>query len=64
MRESFTPRRVGYAVAALLVVFASGTVGFHESLDENWLQAFYRTVVTTSLAATTFSDSRRSSSTS
>ena len=50
MRESFTARRVGYAVVALLVVFAGGTIGFHESLGENWLQAFYRTVVTTSLA--------------
>ncbi len=48
--DSFTPRRVGYAVAALVVVFAGGTIGFHESLGENWLQAFYRTVVTTSLA--------------
>jgi voltage-gated potassium channel len=50
VRESFSPRRVGYAVAALLVVFAAGTVAFHESLDENWLQSLYRTVVTTSLA--------------
>jgi len=48
--DSFTPRRVGYAAAALVVVFAGGTIGFHESLGENWLQAFYRTVVTTSLA--------------
>ena len=50
MIESFTPRRVAYAVGALLVVFVGGTVAFHESLDESWLQAFYRTVVTTSLA--------------
>jgi voltage-gated potassium channel len=50
VRESFSPRRVGYAVAALLVVFAAGTVAYHESLDESWLQSLYRTVVTTSLA--------------
>jgi voltage-gated potassium channel len=50
MRESFTPRRVALAVAALLIVLASGTVGFHESLDENWLQSFYRAVVTATLA--------------
>ena len=50
MRDSFSPRRVGYALAGLLAVFAGGTVAFHESLGENWLQAFYRTVVTTSLA--------------
>jgi voltage-gated potassium channel len=50
MRESFTPRRVALAVAALLIVLAGGTVGFHESLDENWLQSFYRAVVTATLA--------------
>jgi voltage-gated potassium channel len=41
---------VGYAVVALVVVFTAGTVGFHSALREGWLQAFYRTVVTTSLA--------------
>jgi voltage-gated potassium channel len=50
VRDSFSPRRVGYAVAALIVVFGAGTIAFHESLGENWLQSFYRTVVTTSLA--------------
>jgi len=50
MKDSFTPRRVGYAVVALLAVFAAGTVGFHSALDEGWFQALYRTVVTTSLA--------------
>jgi voltage-gated potassium channel len=50
MRESFTPRRVGLAIVAMLIVLASGTVGFHESLDENWLQSFYRAVVTATLA--------------
>jgi voltage-gated potassium channel len=48
--ESFSARRVAYAVAALLVVLTGGTVAFHESLDESWMQAIYRTVVTVSLA--------------
>jgi voltage-gated potassium channel len=43
-------RRVAYAVAALLVVLSAGTLAFHESLDETWMQAFYRTMVTISLA--------------
>lgn len=50
MRESFSPRRVGYAAGALAVVVAGGTVGFRESLHETWVQAFYRAVVTASLA--------------
>ena len=50
MRESFSPRRVGYAAAALAAVILAGTVAFHESLSETWLQSFYRAVVTASLA--------------
>jgi len=37
-------------LAAILVTLAGGTVGFHESLSEGWFQAFYRAVVTTTLA--------------
>jgi voltage-gated potassium channel len=48
--KSFTPRRVAYAFSALVVVIAAGTVAFHESLSETWVQAFYRAVVTASLA--------------
>jgi voltage-gated potassium channel len=48
--ESFSARRVAYAVAALLAVLCGGTVAFHESLDESWMQSVYRTVVTVSLA--------------
>jgi voltage-gated potassium channel len=48
--ESLSARRLAYAVAALLVVLAGGTFAFHASLDESWIQAFYRTIVTTSLA--------------
>jgi voltage-gated potassium channel len=47
--ESFSARRIGYGVAALLAVLAGGTVAFHAVLDETWLQSFYRAVVTSSL---------------
>ena len=50
MVESFSARRVAYAVAALLAVLSGGAVAFHESLDESWMQSVYRTVVTVSLA--------------
>src|SRR3954463_2491699 len=33
-----------------MVVLVAGTIGFHRTLHESWLQALYRTVVTTSLA--------------
>jgi len=48
--ESLSARRLAYAVAALLVVVAGGTVAFHQSLNETWMQSAYRTVVTISLA--------------
>jgi voltage-gated potassium channel len=48
--ESLSARRVAYAVAALLAVLVGGTVAFHQSLDETWMQSTYRTVVTISLA--------------
>ena len=50
MVESFSARRLAYAVAALLAVLSGGAVAFHESLDESWMQSVYRTVVTVSLA--------------
>ena len=49
MVESLSARRIAYAVLALFALLGGGTVAFHESLDETWLQAFYRTIVTTSL---------------
>jgi voltage-gated potassium channel len=48
--QSFTPRRVAYAIAGLVVVIAGGTIAFHESLSETWVQSFYRAIVTASLA--------------
>ncbi len=46
----FTARRVVYAVTALLLLVAGGSIAFHQSLNESWMQAFYRTMVTVSLA--------------
>jgi voltage-gated potassium channel len=48
--EGFSPRRIAIGIAALLVLLCAGATGFHFSLDETWLQSFYRSVVTTSLA--------------
>ena len=50
MRESFSPRRVFYALAAAVGVVLVGTIAFHETVDENWMQSFYRAVVTATLA--------------
>jgi voltage-gated potassium channel len=50
MIESLSARRVAYAVAALLAVVVGGSIAFHETLDETWMQAVYRTMVTISLA--------------
>jgi voltage-gated potassium channel len=50
VRESFTPRRLGYAVAGVVLVVIAGTVAFRQTLDEGWFQSFYRSVVTVSLA--------------
>jgi voltage-gated potassium channel len=47
--EAFHPRRLLYALIALGVVLVTGTIGFHFVLDETWLQAFYRAVVSSSL---------------
>jgi voltage-gated potassium channel len=48
--ESLSARRLAYAVAALLAVIVGGSIAFHESLDETWMQSIYRTTVTISLA--------------
>jgi len=42
-------RRIGLAASAVSAVIAGGTIGFHSILNETWDQAFYRTVVTTTL---------------
>jgi voltage-gated potassium channel len=45
----FSFRRFGYALAAFFGVLAIGTVGFHAILDGGWVEALYRSVVTTTL---------------
>jgi voltage-gated potassium channel len=49
VEHAFSFRRFGYALAAMAVVLAIGTVGFRAALDESWLQSFYRAVVSSSL---------------
>ena len=36
-------------VVAVVAVLVAGTIGFHETLDESWLQSLYRAVVSASL---------------
>ena len=47
--DGISPRRISYALAALVAVLAIGTVGYRWSLGETWLQSFYRSVVTSAL---------------
>jgi voltage-gated potassium channel len=47
--EAFHPRRFLYAVIGLAVVLLAGAVAFRWSLDEPWLQSFYRALVSASL---------------
>jgi voltage-gated potassium channel len=47
--DGFSFRRFGYAIVALAVVLVGGMVGFHQLLDEGWIESFYRAVVTVSL---------------
>jgi voltage-gated potassium channel len=42
-------RRIALTFAAIVTVFAAGTIGFHHLLHETWHSAFYRTVVTATL---------------
>ena len=42
-------RRLWRAMATFVAVLLGGMVGFHFILDEGWIAAFYRSVVTTTL---------------
>jgi len=43
-------RQIVRLLAAIGVTLAGGTIGFHETLSETWMQSFYRSVVTATLA--------------
>src|SRR5262245_32468772 len=47
--EAMSARKMLAAFLVVAAVFAVGTIGFHESSEESWLDSFYRTVVTSSL---------------
>jgi voltage-gated potassium channel len=47
--EAFHPRRFLYALIALSIVLLLGAAAFRWSLDEGWLQSFYRALVSASL---------------
>jgi len=47
--HAFSFRRFAYAVLAMVLVLSLGTVGFRWSIDESWLQSFYRSVVSSTL---------------
>ena len=49
MEHAFTPRRIVLTLAAVAATILAGTVGFRQTLDEAWGDAFYRAVITASL---------------
>jgi voltage-gated potassium channel len=49
VEKTFSLRRFAYAVFAFLAILAIGTVVFRQVEEESWVDAFYRTVVTTTL---------------
>ena len=49
MEATFSARQFAYALAALVIVLALGTVGFELIIGEGWISSFYRSVVTVSL---------------
>jgi voltage-gated potassium channel len=49
VEDAFSIRRMLYALFGAVAVITGGTVAFRYVADEPWLQAFYRTVVTSSL---------------
>jgi voltage-gated potassium channel len=50
VQASLRARQTLRVFAAIATTVAGGTVGFHETLHESWFQAFYRAVVTATLA--------------
>jgi voltage-gated potassium channel len=50
VQASLRLRQVLRLLGAIAVTLVGGTVGFHRTLHESWFQAFYRAVVTATLA--------------
>jgi voltage-gated potassium channel len=49
VEDAFSTRRIAYALTGVVAIIALGTVAFHHYSHEGWIQAFYRSVVTSSL---------------
>ena len=49
MNDAFSSRRIVFALGGAVAVIALGTILFHRFTHEGWVQAFYRSVVTSSL---------------
>ena len=49
MEDTFSVRRFLVALSAFALVLLVGTIVFHYALDENWIDALYRSVVTVTL---------------
>jgi voltage-gated potassium channel len=50
VQSSLRLRQVFRLAGAIVVTIVGGTIAFHETLTETWLQAFYRAIVTATLA--------------
>ena len=50
MQPNLRLHQVFRLAGAIVLTLAGGTIGFHQTLPETWLQAFYRAVVTSTLA--------------
>jgi voltage-gated potassium channel len=62
MAPNVRPRQVAKLLVAVVVTLIAGTIAFHDTLHEAWLQSFYRSVVTvtlTGLDSTPSTDSAR-----
>ena len=49
MDDAFSTRRIVFALTGAVAVILAGTLAFHHFTHEGWIQAFYRSVVTSSL---------------
>jgi hypothetical protein len=47
--DAFSTRRIVFALTGAVAVILAGTLAFHHFTHEGWIQAFYRSVVTSSL---------------